>query len=209
MTLIEALQRKHRFTTTEEMLADFVLAHPNEVVAMSASQLAKAAHTSNSAIVRFCSKLGIDGYRSFNVTLARELERRSVPPTSRSWREPPHRRSSTQWQHSPSRRSMRRMTQSASKTFARPPASYAWRGGWSSTQTATHASQPSAFRTSCSSLVSSAHWETSTARPPTWPTRSVQMMLRSSCHTREGSSMHRLTHSSESWTSCARAATIM
>lgn len=78
MTLIEALQRKHRFTTTEEMLADFVLAHPNEVVAMSASQLAKAAHTSNSAIVRFCSKLGIDGYRSFNVTLARELERRSV-----------------------------------------------------------------------------------------------------------------------------------
>ena len=78
MTLIEALQRKHRFTTTEEMLADFVLAHPNEVVAMSASQLAKAAHTSNSAIVRFCSKLGIDGYRSFNVTLARELERRSA-----------------------------------------------------------------------------------------------------------------------------------
>ena len=73
MTLIEALQRKHRFTTTEEMLADYVLAHPNEVVAMSASQLAKAAHTSNSAIVRFCSKLGIDGYRSFNVTLAREL----------------------------------------------------------------------------------------------------------------------------------------
>lgn len=78
MTLIEALQRKHRFTATEEMLADYVLAHPNEVVAMSASQLAKAAHTSNSAIVRFCSKLGIDGYRSFNVTLARELERRSA-----------------------------------------------------------------------------------------------------------------------------------
>ena len=78
MTVIEALQRKHRFTTTEEMLADFVLAHPNEVVAMSASQLAKAAHTSISAIVRLCSKLGSDGYRSFNVTLARELERRSV-----------------------------------------------------------------------------------------------------------------------------------
>lgn len=78
MSLIDKLQRKHRFTATDEAIADFVLAHLDEAVRMSATQLAAQTHTSKAAVVRLCSKLELDGYRTFTIMLAREAERMGV-----------------------------------------------------------------------------------------------------------------------------------
>ena len=42
---------------------------------MNIGVLSASAHTSNAAVVRLCRKLGLDGYRDFRITLAREIER--------------------------------------------------------------------------------------------------------------------------------------
>lgn len=75
MALIERLQHKVGFTPNEVQLADFVLANLDEVPAMGISQLAERAFTSKAAISRFCKKLGMGGYRDFQVALASEAEK--------------------------------------------------------------------------------------------------------------------------------------
>lgn len=75
MALLDALRRKNGFTDTEEALADYILAHTDEVAEMNIGVLSASAHTSNAAVVRLCRKVGLDGYRDFRIALARELER--------------------------------------------------------------------------------------------------------------------------------------
>lgn len=75
MALLNALKHKSGFTDTEEALADYILEHTDEVAEMNISVLSSSAHTSNAAVVRLCRKMGLDGYRDFRITLARELER--------------------------------------------------------------------------------------------------------------------------------------
>lgn len=75
MALLNALRLKRGFTDTEEALADYILEHTDEVAEMNIGVLSTSAHTSNAAVVRLCRKLGLDGYRDFRITLAREIER--------------------------------------------------------------------------------------------------------------------------------------
>ena len=75
MALLNALRLKRGFTDTEEALADYILEHTDEVAEMNIGVLSASAHTSNAAVVRLCRKLGLDGYRDFRITLAREIER--------------------------------------------------------------------------------------------------------------------------------------
>lgn len=76
MAILEALEAKEGFTELEAQLADYVLQHADEVVGMKISDLAKASYTSNATIIRLCRKVGLDGYRSFRIGLASEVERR-------------------------------------------------------------------------------------------------------------------------------------
>lgn len=75
MAILDTLRRKKDFTGTEEALADYILGHADDVAEMSITQLSSTAHVSNAAVVRFCQKVGVDGYRAFRIELARELER--------------------------------------------------------------------------------------------------------------------------------------
>ena len=75
MAILDTLRRKKDFTGTEEALADYILGHADDVAEMSIAQLSSTAHVSNAAVVRFCQKVGVDGYRAFRIELARELER--------------------------------------------------------------------------------------------------------------------------------------
>lgn len=78
MSVLDALTRKEGFTKAEESLADYVLARPDEVAAMSIRDLAEASFTSNATIVRLCNKVGVDGFRDFRIQLAADLERTRV-----------------------------------------------------------------------------------------------------------------------------------
>lgn len=76
MAVLEALEAKDGFTDLEAQLADYILGHADEVVRMRISDLASQSYTSSATIVRLCHKVGQDGYRSFRIALASEVERR-------------------------------------------------------------------------------------------------------------------------------------
>lgn len=63
----------HSLTAVEKRIADYVLAHPAQVLELSAQALAQQAGSAASAVVRFCKSLGYRGYAQFKVRLAVEL----------------------------------------------------------------------------------------------------------------------------------------
>ncbi|MCA0920419.1 MurR/RpiR family transcriptional regulator [Pseudooceanicola nanhaiensis] len=54
-------------------IADFVLREPEAVVQASMSELAVLAGSGEASIVRFCRKLGFDGYAAFKLSLASDI----------------------------------------------------------------------------------------------------------------------------------------
>lgn len=76
MALVQQLRQKRNFTSTEADIADYILAHQDDIAEMTINELAAATYTSKAAVARMCTKLGLDGYRSFKVAFAIELERR-------------------------------------------------------------------------------------------------------------------------------------
>ncbi|MGB0732471.1 MAG: MurR/RpiR family transcriptional regulator [Pontibacterium sp.] len=55
---------------SEQKVADFVLAHPNDVIHMRIVDLASEANVSEPTVVRFCRALDYDGFQDFKLTLA-------------------------------------------------------------------------------------------------------------------------------------------
>ena len=76
MALVQQLRQKRSFTSTEAEIADYILTHQDDIADMTITELAAATYTSKAAVARMCTKLGLDGYRSFKVAFAVELERR-------------------------------------------------------------------------------------------------------------------------------------
>jgi RpiR family carbohydrate utilization transcriptional regulator len=56
----------------ERKVGDYVLRHPHEAVALSITGLADACGVSITTVSRFCQRIGLDGYRPFKISLARE-----------------------------------------------------------------------------------------------------------------------------------------
>lgn len=76
MSVIERLESKLGFTAAECELADYIIAHADEIVHMGIADLASAAYKSNATIIRVCRKIGTDGWRDFRIELASDLEKR-------------------------------------------------------------------------------------------------------------------------------------
>ncbi|MGH1462874.1 MAG: SIS domain-containing protein [Neptuniibacter sp.] len=58
---------------SEQKVADFVLAHPNDVIHMRIVDLAAEADVSEPTVVRFCRALDYDGFQDFKLMLAQGL----------------------------------------------------------------------------------------------------------------------------------------
>jgi len=61
------------FTELEKQLAEFVLAHAEEIVYMTVKELAERVYVSQATVSRFCRKLDFDSFSDFKITLAAEL----------------------------------------------------------------------------------------------------------------------------------------
>src|SRR5262245_55674790 len=61
------------FNPAEKSCADFVLAHPEQVMHMSVSEAARDIGVGESTIIRFCRVLGYKGYQEFKLRLAQDL----------------------------------------------------------------------------------------------------------------------------------------
>lgn len=60
---------------SELKVADYLLDHADEIIHASVTELAATLDVSESTVVRFCQRLGYQGYQEFKILLARDLGR--------------------------------------------------------------------------------------------------------------------------------------
>jgi len=66
-------------TKSEQKIAQYVLANPNEIEKISIQELAKKAKVGESTIIRFTKKIGFKGYQEFKIELAKnQLKETSI-----------------------------------------------------------------------------------------------------------------------------------
>ena len=66
-------QVKDQLTNSEQKIASCVLDDEEEVYNLSIQDLAKKCNTSPSSIVRFCKKMGFEGFQDFKIELAKGI----------------------------------------------------------------------------------------------------------------------------------------
>ena len=66
-------EARPRLRKSEQKVADYVLANPNDVIHMRIVDLASEAQVSEPTVVRFCRALDYDGFQDFKLTLAQGL----------------------------------------------------------------------------------------------------------------------------------------
>lgn len=66
-------EAKEALRKSEQKVADYVLAHPNDVIHMRIIDLATEAGVSEPTVVRFCHALNYEGFQDFKLTLAQGL----------------------------------------------------------------------------------------------------------------------------------------
>ncbi len=72
--IIEKLVKQEEFTDVEKCIANYLLQNGYDVKNMSISSLAQVTYSSTSTITRFCHKLGLDGYKKFQILFNSEYE---------------------------------------------------------------------------------------------------------------------------------------
>lgn len=73
-TLLETIAaRREELRTSEKAVADLILRDPIRAIDFNMAGLADAAGVSEPTVMRFCSAIGFDGFRSFKITLAQTI----------------------------------------------------------------------------------------------------------------------------------------
>lgn len=74
MNPMERLEfNKDSFTKSEQQIMKYIINTPLDVVQLSIIQMAEKSNTSKSAIIRFCQKIGYDGFSEFKFDFSRYL----------------------------------------------------------------------------------------------------------------------------------------
>ncbi|WP_416198241.1 MAG: Transcriptional regulator, RpiR family [Sporanaerobacter sp.] len=66
-------EMKDQLTNSEQKIANCILDNSHKVYNMSIHELANSCNTSSSSIVRFCRKMGFDGFKEFKIELAKDV----------------------------------------------------------------------------------------------------------------------------------------
>jgi DNA-binding MurR/RpiR family transcriptional regulator len=72
-TLLSIRSHLNALTKTEAVVAQYVLDHPDEVIYLSVTDVAKQADVGETTVLRFCRKLGFRGFQDFKLLLAQDL----------------------------------------------------------------------------------------------------------------------------------------
>lgn len=75
--LLERLREEKQFTNHERDVARYILAHMDEVLGLSAGELAAASLTSKATVVRLSKKLGVSGYQELKLRLVEESSQKN------------------------------------------------------------------------------------------------------------------------------------
>ena len=71
--LVRFQEYEEKASSAEKLIVRFILEHPKEASSYSIHQLAGAAFSSSSTIVRLCKKTGFSGYKEFQKALIAEM----------------------------------------------------------------------------------------------------------------------------------------
>lgn len=71
--LLRIEKSRENFTPSEQRVADYVLEHAEGIVGLPVAELAEHSGSNRAAVVRFCKRLGFEGYRDFTLAFAAEL----------------------------------------------------------------------------------------------------------------------------------------
>ena len=88
MRILKLMQEGQRFSSTEQNIIDYLLAHPGEVAELSIRELAERTYTSPAAVFRLCQKFGLKGYNEFKIKFISETSRASDDEKTLSLRRP-------------------------------------------------------------------------------------------------------------------------
>ena len=64
---------KSSFRESEQKVAEYVLAHPREVINLPITELAERIEVSEATIVRMCKQIGFRGFQELKINLALEI----------------------------------------------------------------------------------------------------------------------------------------
>ena len=76
MTIKEQLINQDMWSSSEKIIADYILKNKDKVITMSIQELSKETYASTASIVRFCRKLGLDGFSDFKIQFATQLQKK-------------------------------------------------------------------------------------------------------------------------------------
>ncbi len=89
-TILSQIQDSYpSFGRGERKLADWILKHPSELIALSISELAAACGCGDATVIRFAKKLGLSGYQELKITVAQEIGGSFIGSTSVSREDSP------------------------------------------------------------------------------------------------------------------------
>ena len=71
--LIKIDTLRHGLSDTERKVADYILAHPSDVIYLSITDMAANSGVSDATVVRLCKRLGMHGYQELKVNLAQDI----------------------------------------------------------------------------------------------------------------------------------------
>jgi len=75
-TILEAITTMYDlFSQAEKKVADFILANPDLTVRSNVSELANNSGVSDATVIRFCKRLGYEGYYQMRLMLSRDMGR--------------------------------------------------------------------------------------------------------------------------------------
>ncbi|MFP7471275.1 MurR/RpiR family transcriptional regulator [Niallia taxi] len=77
--LIKQIAAYTKFTTTEQTIAEYILANTSSMENISIQELAKRTFTSNASIIRFAHKMGFRGFKEFKIQLLKSIEQLDGP----------------------------------------------------------------------------------------------------------------------------------
>ncbi|RKL67124.1 RpiR family transcriptional regulator [Salipaludibacillus neizhouensis] len=63
----------HSFREKEQRIADYILAHPEEIIHSTISQVAEKLQVAEATVFRFCKHIGFKGYQAMKIALASEI----------------------------------------------------------------------------------------------------------------------------------------
>lgn len=75
--LLDQLERKQDFTSSERLIADYILKHPVEIADLTASEVGERSFTSKASVLRICKKLGVSGYPELQRKIGLEMNEKS------------------------------------------------------------------------------------------------------------------------------------